>query len=134
MRIAAAKTPDYAESEITVETITGNPRRYAVVWRQKFLGSVISPPLPKNSCCFYGYWSGYLKNQKGEAFEQELAAANCRLKLAHVGGHIRPKDLFALIRRLRPKEIIAIHTTAGEVLSEGFGMVIPLSNGQGHEI
>ncbi len=120
----------YDRQRIPLADLSNNPTRYAVVWRDRYLGHLFEGRMPPGSIRFYGYWKGYREQRQGKEVEQSLEAAGVKTRSAHVGGHINAESLKALLRRLNPARIIPIHTRAASLLEAEFTNCVRLNNGQ----
>jgi len=70
---------------------------------------------------FYSMWSGYRKRAGMSEFLNGCRELGLREETLHTSGHAGRKDLTALIERVKPDEIIPVHTLRPEWFAEVSG-------------
>lgn len=70
---------------------------------------------------FYSMWSGYREKPEMAEFLTTCRELGLGEKVLHTSGHAGQKDLTALIERVRPDEIIPVHTLCPEWFADKYG-------------
>lgn len=95
---------------ISLEEILSDPSRYVMMFRPSMVDMDFGGRLPDECRCTYSYWKGYLEKPDWEMCQKQLLAARGDLVRAHASGHIYEDDLIELVKALKPKTLIPIHT------------------------
>lgn len=105
----------YKGSKIPFEEIMKNPQKYVVKNNSKIFDSIIKRINIKELNLIYSYWSGYLEDEN-----YQWAKYKEQLEIVHTSGHIVEDDLVKFVDKIKPKNIIPIHTTATDRFLELF--------------
>jgi len=84
----------------------------------------------RNGLFLYSLWSGYRHEPRQAAFEEFLTQRGFSLVTAHTSGHADEATLRKLMERLRPKQIIPIHTLYPERFADYSDRVRVARNGE----
>ena len=100
-----------------MDAIRENPSRYVMIFLPSMLASDFGGFLPSQSRCIFSRWHGYLERPDWQPVKAALAMACGELVEAHTSGHIYADDIVSLVRQIRPKLVIPIHTFEPEEFS-----------------
>jgi ribonuclease J len=85
--------------------------------------------MKSNARMFYSQWPGYL-NQPTDRLRAWSALSGIEIELLHTSGHADPSDLAEAIRKIKPTQILPIHTVAPERLAGLFPNVLEAEDGK----
>ncbi len=108
-------------ASIGVEEIRSDPSKYVMLFRPSMLDSDFNGKLPDGSRCLYSRWSGYLEQKEWQNTKAKLDQVNGDLIEVHTSGHIYADDIKTLVKAIKAKTVIPIHTFE----AERFANVIP---------
>jgi ribonuclease J len=122
----------FLEDRIDLETILSKPDEYVMVCRPSMIKYDFRGTFPPSSAWIYSYWEGYL-DRPGSDFPDLMA----RLKETggdfvtyHTSGHVFADDIIRLVKDLKPRLIVPIHTTCPGFFAEYFENVLLPEDGQ----
>ncbi len=104
---------------ITLDEVLAKPPHHALVFRSWMLER--HPEiLGAASLGIYSYWRGYVQTSNVSALKNQFEAANVRWLPLHASGHIHHEHLLDFVRRIRPRELVPIHTERGDEFANYF--------------
>ena len=98
------------QNRIELNQVLAEPGRYLMVFRPSMTELDFEKVLPANCRCFYSYWKGYLEKPDWQKLQQDLKAVGGDFIPAHASGHIYVEDIVDLVRGIKPKQVVPIHT------------------------
>lgn len=78
----------------------------------------------------FSMWSGYLKTQAYQDVRAQFASAGASVTQLHTSGHASRDDLKAFARRIRPRNLVPIHSFSWDAHVADFDNVLRLRDGQ----
>jgi ribonuclease J len=111
------------------EEIAQNPSKYVMLvrpsmWREfPRLGDI------EGTTVIYSMWSGYLNDLSMRSFLHEIKKRKMNMISIHTSGHADIETLKALVNKMRPKNIIPIHTFKPECFPSLFSNVVSVLDG-----
>lgn len=123
----------FLDSEITITEICDQPEQFLMVFRASMFVD-FGGQLPTGTLCAYSRWSGYLDQKEWKIAKEKLDEVNGSLYEVHTSGHMLSADIVSLVKKIKPKTIIPVHTFEPERFKEHFGNVVQIQDGVEHEI
>jgi ribonuclease J len=98
--------------KVTSEQLAANPSRFVYLSRSSGATAALLRYLARTtrSTVVWSQWNGYLK--KDGPVQRFCKENGIDPVLIHSGGHAHPEDLAILVKHLRPKAVVPIHTQA----------------------
>lgn len=100
----------FAADRIDLTEILERPEQHLLLFRPSMVRHDFGGAVPRNACCLYSYWNGYLDKPDWADLRAQLTASGGRLVEAHTSGHIFADDIIELVRAINPRVVIPIHT------------------------
>jgi ribonuclease J len=110
----------FAADRIELADILACPERYVLLFRPSMVEHDFGGAVPRNACCLYSYWIGYLSKPEWKEFQAQLAIVGGQFVEAHTSGHIFADDIVSFVRAINPGLVIPIHTFAPEQFRSHF--------------
>lgn len=123
----------FLDSEITMTEICDQPEQFLMVFRASMLDD-FGDILPGGARCLYSRWHGYLEQPEWETAKEKLTFVNGDLFEVHTSGHMLSADIVSLIKKMKPKTIIPVHTFEPERFKEHFDNVVQIEDGVEYDI
>ena len=96
--------------QISLDEIRAKPAKHLMVFRASMLDSDFGGELPPGSRCLFSRWEGYLDQPEWQTTREKIEAAGGDLIHIHTSGHAYVEDLQKLVREIRPRRTVVIHT------------------------
>jgi ribonuclease J len=106
------------ESRITLNEVLAKPERHVLLCRPNMLKRDLGGTAPAKTLGLYSMWHGYLKDDDWQRTQRIIADVDGDFIECHTSGHATVPDIVQLIRELRPRRVIPIHTERPDVLKE----------------
>jgi ribonuclease J len=107
-----------ALARITLDEVLAQPKKHVLLSRPTMLARDLGGSVPAKTLALYSMWRGYLERDDWQQAQRTIAEAGGEFIECHTSGHATVPDLVKLIRDLRPRRIVPIHTERPEVLKE----------------
>jgi ribonuclease J len=120
--------------KVSAEQLAGDPGRFVCLARSSGATVALLRYLSKTTLptVVWSQWGGYLK--KGGAVPRFCDEQGIEPVLIHSGGHAHPEDLANLVKRLRPRVVVPIHTDAASRFSALMKNVRVVDDGEAADI
>lgn len=105
-------------AQITLAEVLADPSRHVLLSRPSMLKRDLAGTLPPGTLGLYSMWSGYLGRPDWVDAQHALSVTNGKFVMCHTSGHAAVPDLVRLIRDLKPRRIVPIHTERAEALKD----------------
>ncbi len=119
---------------IGLAEILAAPAAHLMVFRPSMVDLDFAGHLPERARVIYSYWLGYLAKTDWIDLRNRVDEAHGDFIPAHASGHIYVDDLLALIRAVKARTVIPMHTFEPQLLAAHFPNVVVLADGQGYEV
>jgi len=105
--------------------------RYIVLIRGSMVGPLKRYMDLKDAAWIYSLWPGYLERSESlDRLKKYLDALGVPIQYLHTSGHAKISDLKRMVRALKPKTLIPVHTYRPELFKEYFQNVRLASDGE----
>lgn len=121
-------------NRIDLKEVLAEPGKYLMVFRPSMTELDFDNVLPANCRCIYSYWKGYLEKPDWVKLQLDVKAVGGDFLPAHASGHMYVDDIVDLIRGIRPKHVVPIHTFEPTAFLNHFENVRVLEDGQSFTI
>jgi len=104
--------------KVSKEQLAENPVHFVYLARSSRTTAELLKRLPMDPrpAIAWSLWSGYLK--KPSVFVQYCQEHDLQIIPIHSGGHAHPEDLAELVKRMKPRVVVPIHTEAASRFSD----------------
>jgi ribonuclease J len=121
----------FTKFKISRKEISREPGKYVMIVRPSMKSDLERIPLIDGGNIIYSLWEGYLKKDYTKSFIDYLKKRNFTLHVIHTSGHADIPTLKEFAETLKPKQIIPIHTFAGDQYKNIFNFpILELNDGQ----
>jgi len=120
----------FKTSKITKNEIMEKPDTMVMLVRSSMISDLASMKNIDGATVIYSMWQGYLNESSMKPFLDFTQKKNMQLVSVHTSGHAYIKTLQKVVKTLRPKTIIPIHTFSPERYSTLFSNVVQTLDGQ----
>jgi ribonuclease J len=115
----------YGKNKVSLEKIINNPENYAVKDNFGITTELLKKVKKEDLQVIYSQWAGYLEKPS------HLDPLKEQLINLHVSGHADIKSLQNFVDKIKPKNLIPIHTESADMYKKLFNAeVIQLKDGQ----
>lgn len=104
----------FAKFKISREEISNTPGKYVMIVRPSMKSDIERIPGIDGGNIIYSLWEGYLKKDYTKSFIDYLKQRKFILHVIHTSGHADISTLKEFVAAIKPKQIIPIHTFAGD--------------------
>jgi len=116
--------------KITKQEIVEKPDRMLVLCRPSMLPDIKRIRSTVPGAVIYSLWEGYKNEPRTREFLDYLESHGYPCYSIHTSGHAPLNTLKQLVRKLKPKSIIPVHTDRPEEFGSVFQNVVDVSDGQ----
>ena len=121
-------------NRIGIEKIRSDPSKYVMLFRPSMMDSDFGGKLPEQCRCLYSRWSGYLEQKEWQITKAKLEDGKGDLKEVHTSGHIYADDIKTLVKAIKAKAVIPIHTFEAKKFSDFTSDVNLLMDGESFQV
>jgi ribonuclease J len=122
----------FVKFKISREEISKTPGKYVMIVRPSMKSDIERIMEIDGGTIIYSLWEGYIKKEYTKSFIDYLKKRNFTLHVIHTSGHADIPTLKEFVAAIKPKQIIPIHTFAGEQYKHIFNFpILELKDGQG---
>jgi ribonuclease J len=114
----------FAKFKISREEISNNPGKYVIIVRPSMKSDIERISGIDGGNIIYSLWEGYLRKDYTKSFIDYLKKRKFILHLIHTSGHADIPTLKEFVAAISPKQIIPIHTFAGDQYKNLFNLPI----------
>lgn len=119
-----AKLRESWESKlISRDEIMKTPDKFAMMFPGSLFKSVFEGRFPERTDLVYSRWSGYLEQIGMKEIAQAISDCGGTTHQIHTSGHIFDFDIPILLKQLRTKSVVPIHTFEPDQLRQKFGQI-----------
>lgn len=120
--------------KITRREISENPAKIVMLARSSMVSDLASLENIDGASVIYSIWSGYLEEPSIQPLLRFIEKKNMRLTSIHTSGHAFVKTLKKVVKVLKPKTIIPIHTFHPNLYETLFPNIREVSDGEAVKI
>lgn len=126
----------FARFKITKKGISKNLGRIVLVARSSIVPTFLSKieGVDASATAVYSMWEGYLKDASMEKLLNFFAQKGIKPVKLHTSGHAPVDTLNKVVKKVKPKRLIPIHTKSPERYKDIFPNVVELKDGVSMEI
>jgi len=116
--------------KITPEQLSENPSKYAMMMRSSMVRDIECINALEGATVIYSLWRGYLEEESMKPMLEFMARHRMQLVEIHTSGHADIRTLQRVVRELKPRKIVPVHTFLPERFHELFDNALSVSDGE----
>lgn len=124
------RTEAVRDHRVFPEQLCADPGRYVVLTGSSSVPELIRAKALTSGVLVWSLWSGYLEEPSGRRLLDQAAAAGVPGEHHHTSGHAPLPDLQRLVRAIRPRQVVPIHTEGAGEYARHFAGVTRQGDGE----
>ncbi|MBA2504467.1 MAG: MBL fold metallo-hydrolase [Thermoleophilaceae bacterium] len=124
------RTEDVRENRIYPDQLAARADGLVITCRARMLSELDRVDCLEGAGAVWSMWPGYLDNDHGEEFRQDLRRLGIPWVVHHASGHAYPEDLERFAQALGARRVVPVHTSAPEAFAEHFAHVEQRADGE----
>lgn len=127
---------NFGKYKASREWISQNLNKIVMIVRSSIVSSYLSKAvgIDQSATAVYSMWEGYLKDTSMKGLLNFFEQKGIKPAKLHTSGHASVDTLKKVVKKIKPKRLIPIHTTSPERYKDIFPNVVELKDGVSMEI
>jgi ribonuclease J len=100
----------HSRNRIFRDEINASPEKFTLLFRPLYQGDLTDGECLDGASYIYSQWEGYWERGEYDGVKQWLEKHGIDKQSIHTSGHASPVDLKKLVKALKPRKVVPIHT------------------------